>query len=446
MRNVIRLVTVFVVLSLVAAAASATGTTEASSDDGALTITALTNYDPQNTEDAETQAYLLQKQAYLDANPDIVIDEEVLSYSDMVTKIRTLAAADQLPNYFKLGGDVVRPFAEGNAISPIDYIFDANPGYREMFQDGSLVNFSHEGRTYGVPVRISAHLVFYNSEMLSQAGFDTFPETWSEFAELSDALNETFGDNPNFRPIGLGARARWIINNYFSFMTLQNAGIEWYQSLQAGSGAAWTDEPVLEAARQFRALVENESFNQDFASIDQNQQRALFYAGNAAMFFSGNWSTGYVYNSAPQELLDVAQVASYPEFADGAIRNVVAGGAGWSIGINHNDDQDVKDALGDLIPGIFGKDWAIAEAELGAIPPIKLADDEYDTSGLTPMARQTNRLVGSLGLLPVLDHRLPAAMMDTISSEIQLLLIGETTPEQFTQNLQAAWEEIQAAE
>ena len=32
-----------------------------------------------------------------------------------------------------------------------------------MFQNGSFVNFSHEGHTYGVPVRISAHLVFYNA-------------------------------------------------------------------------------------------------------------------------------------------------------------------------------------------------------------------------------------------------------------------------------------------
>lgn len=433
-------------LSLVSVALFASGSTESTGDDGTITITALTNYDTQNTEDAETQAYLLQKEAYLEANPDVTIEEEVLSFGDMVTKLRTLAAADQLPNYFKLGGDVVRPFADGEAISSIDYIFDENPGYREMFQDGSLVNFSHEGATYGIPVRISAHLVFYNAQMLREAGFDSFPETWDEFGELSDALNTTFADNPNFRPIALGAKAKWIINNYFSFMALQNAGVEWYQSLQSGDGAAWTDEPILEAAQQFRALVENESFNQDFASIDQNQQRALFYAGNAAMFFSGNWSTGYVYDSAPQELLDVLAVASYPEFKDGAMRNVVAGGAGWSIGINHNDSAEMKEALGDLIPAIFNKEWAIAEAELGAIPPIRLSEDEYDTGGLTPAARQTNQLVSDLELLPVLDHRLPAAMMDTIASEIQLLLIGEVSPEQFTENLQEAWEEIRDSE
>ena len=137
MRNMIRALVIFAILmSLVTVGAFATGAAESAGEEGALTITALTNYDPQNTEDAETQAYVLQKRAYLDANPQIAIEEEVLAYGDMVTKIRTLAAADQLPNYFKLGGDVVRPFVEGNAISSIDYIFDANPGYQEMFQNG----------------------------------------------------------------------------------------------------------------------------------------------------------------------------------------------------------------------------------------------------------------------------------------------------------------------
>jgi hypothetical protein len=53
-----------------------------------------------------------------------------------------------------------------------------------------------------------------------------------------------------------------------------------------------------------------------------------------------------------------------------------------------------------------------------------------------------NVLVGSLNVLPVMDHKLPAAMMQTVASEVQLLLIGERNPEEFAENLQRGWDAI----
>lgn len=421
----------------------AAGGSEPDGGEETFVFTGITNYDPQNTGDAETQAYILRKEAYLDANPNIRIDEEVLAFGDMVTKIRTMAAADELPNFFKLGSDVVRTFAEGGAISSIDYIFDRDPAFRNQFVPGSLTNFMHNGNTYGIPVRLSAHLVFYNSDMLSEAGWASFPTTWDEFARMSDDLNATFGSNPNFRPVSFGARASWIVTNLISFLVLQNAGVDWYESLQAGTGAAWTDRPVVEAAEQLQEIIANNSFNVDFASIDQNQHRAYFFARNSAMFFSGNWSTGYVVDNAPEEVLAAARVASFPEIADGAERGVVAGGASWALGLNHRGDAEMQDVLADYFTTVYNNDWAVAMAELGAIPPIALGEGDYDQSSLSLMARQTNDLVAELEVMPTLGQKMPAAFMDTLASETQLLMIGEIDPEEFAANLQETWEELQ---
>ena len=434
---------IVVVLILSTGFLMAGGTPEPAAESTGVTLTGLTNYDGRVEADAEAQAFIYRRTAFLENNPDVTIDEEVLSYNDMVTKSRTLAAANQLPHFFKVGGDVVATLAAGGAISSIDYIFEAYPEYRDIFLDGVFENFQHNGQLYAVPVRLSAHTVFYNREMLRAVGFNSFPETWDEFDRLVNALNREYGSNRNFRPVALGSRATWIVNNIFSHMTLQNAGLEWYQNLVAGNGAAWTDAPVVEVATRLRQMVENRTFNTDLGSIDQNQQRALYYSGNAAMFFSGNWAIGFIHNEAPQEIIDATGVASFPEFTNGRERNVVAGGAGWGMGINHRDDPAVREALGRFITQVIDLGYGQRMAELGAIPPTRLDEGSYDSSRLNRIARETNELVGSLNVLPVMDHKLPAAMMQSVASEVQLLLIGEVTPVQFAANLQRAWDAIQ---
>ena len=59
--------------------------------------------------------------------------------------------------------------------------------WRESFLPGTLAQYTHEGKTYGVPLMASAYAVWYNKNMFEENGWEP-ATTWEEFLALCEEI------------------------------------------------------------------------------------------------------------------------------------------------------------------------------------------------------------------------------------------------------------------
>lgn len=133
----------------------------------------------------------------------------------------------------------------------------------------------YEGKTYGAPFGANTLALFYNTEMFDAAGV-TPPTTWAELEDAAKALTD-----PAASRYGIAFSARPDAEGTFQFLPFF-----W------GSGAELTelDSPdAIEALTLWVDLVSNGYASGENVTLNQQEVRDQFMAGNAAMMVNGTW-------------------------------------------------------------------------------------------------------------------------------------------------------------
>ena len=60
------------------------------------------------------------------------------------------------------------------------------------FQQNALTPYQYEGGTYGLPVSQSFPMMFYRTDILSELGFESPPETWEELRDMLPAIQRNY--------------------------------------------------------------------------------------------------------------------------------------------------------------------------------------------------------------------------------------------------------------
>ena len=144
-------------------------------------------------------------------------------------------------------------------------IIKASPYYAD-YNTAYFTPFTYEGKVYGYPVLTggTCTVVIYDKAMWAEAGFDAFPTTWEDVEKAAEFFSAKGVDT-----IAFGNGGKWQMNSDF-ISTLGNryTGPDWFASLIAKSGAAFTDEAFVKAlAETKRLFTETKIFNQDFKSV-----------------------------------------------------------------------------------------------------------------------------------------------------------------------------------
>ena len=117
-----------------------------------------------------TKAMKLLMEQYLAEHPNIVLDEESVSNADLATKVQTLAAGDELPDVFMLKGQMAQAFVENGKLYALNDVLDADTEWKDNFKEGVFSNFTINEKIYALPFQVTNTCVFYNTELLAQAG------------------------------------------------------------------------------------------------------------------------------------------------------------------------------------------------------------------------------------------------------------------------------------
>ncbi len=380
--------------------------------------------DPSPQNEANTK----QIEKFMKENPDIVIKQEKIPHDQFKVKVKTQAAGKQLPDLVQVWpGAELKPLVSGGLLHSIDEMMDH---WDELIPEGQLGDYQIDGKQYAIPASLTpTSLVYYDKDMLSEAGYEEFPTTYEEFKTLIDKLNEQ-----KIIPIALGNKAQWLLqSSYISTIGDRLTGDDFLTSVLDTGEKKFTDEKFIEALYVIKELADMKAFNEDFNSIDNTQHRDLFMLGDAAMMIDGVWSLGPLLENAPDKNIGIAL---FPEVEGGqGDPTAVSAVTGTGIGMNSELEGKKLEAAQKFLKGFYTEEYYenLMKADLVVVADIEVPSE------ISPALKEVAQLT-SQKIVPVYDAVLPTDVTDIINSGLQELTIGTITPEQLAEKLQQAVE------
>lgn len=150
-----------------------------------------------------------QVAAFEEANPGICVDNVFLPWDNRLQNLLTAIAAGEPPDVTMFGRQDLPFFAATESIIPIDDYMAADGITANMFVPSEFAGNVYNGQTWMLPQPTGGalNIVWYNTDHLAEAGYDSFPETWEGVIELAEATRVGDGgflDRIGFNPLATG--------------------------------------------------------------------------------------------------------------------------------------------------------------------------------------------------------------------------------------------------
>lgn len=203
-------------------------------------------------------------------NPDVSVNLEVQSWDNINDVVRTKVQAGEAPDILNI--DAFSGFAKDELLYPAEDV--VSPETLADFQDSFAENASLDGTMYGLPLIASARTLFYNKDLLAQAGVSEPPRTWDELLEAGKKVNALGGGVYGYG-MPLGNEEAQAETSVWTF----------------GAGGSWTDgEKItvdtpenLEALTFMKRLIDEGATQPDPGATDRTPMLDVMIQGKIAM-------------------------------------------------------------------------------------------------------------------------------------------------------------------
>jgi multiple sugar transport system substrate-binding protein len=202
MKRSIRLTAVMAGATVIAALAAGCSA-PADSGDGKVTLTFWGSYGNGGN---STQQDVLNKTlipAFEKAHPGVTVEYVDVPYDDLLKKLTTSAAGDQLPDLVRADLGWVPRFADLGVLVPLSDEMDDFQTYADAVYPGVLSTNLYDGKYYGLPLDTNTRVLITSQQALDAAGLSAPPATFADLESEAAAL--AGGDMRLFGDGGLGA-------------------------------------------------------------------------------------------------------------------------------------------------------------------------------------------------------------------------------------------------
>lgn len=215
-----------------------------------------------------------------EANPNITIKTEVLENEQYKSKLKVLAASNDLPDIgFTWAAGFMDPYVRGNKFAAVDDLLQDE--LKGKFVAGTTEGYSFDGKTYALPVELNIVPVYYNKEIFSEFNLQP-PQTLDDLKAIIRTLN-----NNGITPVTLGGKDGWPASFWYMYLADRIGGPNLMDKAVADQN--FTDPSLLEAARQVQELVNMNTFIKGYNGLSNDEAKVQFMNGKSAMFVTGTW-------------------------------------------------------------------------------------------------------------------------------------------------------------
>ena len=402
----------------------------AEGDSGEKTVVKFQTWNPG---DEEYTHAMLEK--FEEEHPDIQIDYTFMPYTDHVEKLKVdLSAGDAADVY----GAMYKEFR--------DFEEDLTPYMAEKYGDDWTSNFNEyamsllqgdDGEYYAVPLGLSyAGYVWANMSYFDKYNLE-LPTNYDELKEVC----QTFRDNGEY-PLVIGAKDSWI--NIDTWMNIA-ADINTEKLYSAIEGETpFTDEDLVQSFQIWQNCFTDGVFQDGALGVGMYTDSTDMYQkeGSIPMILNGSWALG-AYMDSDEQSQEVynSEGANHKIFLmdwnnDGKIAPVEEA---VDVSLAINNQSKVKDAAWTFV------DWMIHEGadtlvngQLQYMPARN--DMELNVEGLNENGTENLEYCVEQGKNNVGGYRemAYAELKETISNELTELALGDVTPEEAAETIEAA--------
>lgn len=406
----------------------------AEGDSGEKTVVKFQTWNPG---DEEYTHAMLEK--FEEEHPDIQIDYTFMPYTDHVEKLKVdLSAGDAADVYGVQTGAMYKEFR--------DFEEDLIPYLVKEYGDDWASNYNEyamsllkgdDGEYYAVPLGLSyAGYVWANMKYFDKYGLE-LPTNYDELKEVC----KTFRDNGEY-PLVIGAKDSWI--NIDTWMNIA-ADINTEKLYSAIEGETpFTDEDLVQSFQIWQNCFTDGVFQDGALGVGMYTDSTDMYQkeGSVPMILNGSWSLG-AYMDSDEQSQEVynGEGANHKIFLmdwnnDGKIAPVEEA---VDVSLAINNQSKVKDAAWTFV------DWMIHEGadtlvngQLQYMPARN--DMELNVEGLNENGTENLEYCVEQGKNNVGGYRemAYAELKETISNELTELALGDVTPEEAADTIEAA--------
>ncbi len=368
-----------------------------SSDSGDIALT-LTDTMSENSAPIYDEIY----QACA-AEIGVTVTSNHVAGSGLIATVLQQASSKTLPDVLMLDNPDVQQIAASGALSPL-----ADHGITgEGFPEGVLSAGTYEGDLYGIAPIVNSLGLFYNVDMLAEAGIEP-PTTWDELSAAAAALTADGRYGIAFSAAN-SFEGTW---QFLPFLWSNGADEDDLTSDEAAEALAFVD-----------SLVADGSASASVVGWSQNDVNDQFIAGKAAMMINGPW------NMPSLTAAEGLNFDSVPIPVPNAGDAVVAPLGGETFTIPQTGDKDRMAAAGKLVACVIeGENQLAMATRRGAVPSDSaMAEQAATENPLVAAFAETVQTARSRTAL--LGEDWPAAATQ-IYTAVQLALTDKSTPEE----------------
>ena len=250
--------------------------------------------------------------AFEKANPGIKVKYVDIPYDDLLQKLTTSAAGDELPDLVRADLGWVPQFADLGVLVPLSDAMDDFQTLADVTYPGSLSTNLYEGKYYGLPLDTNTRVLVTSQAALDAAGVDAPPATFDDLKAMATKLKGTgvsvFADG------GLGA---WNISPWI----WSGGGAITDDTLTTSTG--YLDNAKSVAAVQMLVDLYNDGLIPNLITGNEGATGTSdgLPGGNYATILDGPWMQGVWSGQYP----DFTPIYSLMPAGDGGSVSVVGG-------------------------------------------------------------------------------------------------------------------------
>lgn len=167
----------------------------------------------------ETQEELVRQ--FNESQDEVFVEAQFQgNYEEIQRRYLAALAANDLPDVLLMAGSRSLMFARDGVLQPLDQFIDGPNGLdRDDFIVSLVSRGEHEGQQFMMPFAASTPMLYYNPDLLSEAGFSEPPETWEELFDMARQIHEHFdGEILGFALDGhMGDNSWWLQSHIWSY-------------------------------------------------------------------------------------------------------------------------------------------------------------------------------------------------------------------------------------
>ncbi|RKD30209.1 ABC transporter substrate-binding protein [Lacrimispora algidixylanolytica] len=250
-----------------------------------------------------------------ESQDQLTVEAKYVPFADFKKQLSIGASAAELPDIVIIDGPDHASYASMGIFADLTGKVDVSQYY-----DGPIASCTLEGKLFGVPFGSNCLSLYYNEDMLKEAG-QKVPETWDELKTTAKALTK---ENVS----GFAFSGVQNEEGTFNFMP-------WLWSTGDDS-LAINNENGIKALSFVGDLVKEGCMSKEVINWTQGDVMNQFISGNVAMMINGPWQVPTIRQQAPNLKWNVALIPKDNQFAS------VLGGENFAIIENKNIDASLE--------------------------------------------------------------------------------------------------------